>query len=378
MNYNQNRYTGSPKKKILLRCLIVLASLATVAALTLAYGNYLKSKAEKSAVGSYSGAGRSISADDSSNEDDLPSTFSKSESVKSAALDDAAFADVDKLSEHVAGLCESGSTGITVVLLDSEGYLTYASDAVAQYTHQRASSLTSEGLLTTLTQKAKSLSMRTTAVIFTSEDFAKDGISSDIEALVCADAAACGFQEVVAVMPVTSAGINSDTSASIVSYISRLAGVKSTALLGIAFGDDLYRTPSLAPQIELFASGADFLAIDLTYRFSDAESAKTRIAGTVDEIAGSFTVYGLRAVFEGSDAAIAAAEAEALAENGFSNYMFTSMQPITDDTPVTDALPADTDAPVDPGTDGQDYPAYDTEQVTEDAAGSETSDGTEA
>ena len=44
MNYH-NSYTGSVKKKILLRVLVVLVSLIVISALTLAYGNYLKSKA---------------------------------------------------------------------------------------------------------------------------------------------------------------------------------------------------------------------------------------------------------------------------------------------------------------------------------------------
>ena len=43
MNYH-NSYTGSVKKKILLRVLVVLVSLIVISALTLAYGNYLKSK----------------------------------------------------------------------------------------------------------------------------------------------------------------------------------------------------------------------------------------------------------------------------------------------------------------------------------------------
>lgn len=369
MNYNPNRYTGSPKKKLLFRCLIVLASLAVVCAMTLAYGNYLKQKAKDTLGGDYSGAGRSVSADGVGSENEAPTSFSKSVSVKSPAIDISAFAEVDALNEQIDKMAQSGATGITVVLLDRDGYLTYASDAVAKHTHQHPAQSVSQGILTTLTQKARSLSMRTSAVIYTSEDFAQDGLSSDIETLVCADAAACGFDEVVAIMPVNSTEINSDSSASILKYIGRLASARSGALLGVAFGDDVFRTPSLSPQIELFASGANFLAIDLGYRFDGADSAKAKIEGTVDELTGSFTVYGLRAVFEGGDSVIDKATVEALADCGFSNYMFTKAVP-AEDSPETDEVTEGGDVPYYPQDDPE--PQWGTDSTSDDTQSADT------
>lgn len=60
---------------------------------------------------------------------------------------------------------------------------------------------------------------------------------------------------------------------------------------------------------------------------SSAEDAKAFVSGITDEISGSFTVYGLRTVFDGGDAEIAEAQAKALADASFSNYMFVDAPP---------------------------------------------------
>lgn len=349
MNY-QNRYTGGMKKKIILRILVVFVTLTAVCALTLAYGNYLKSKAEKTKNDSYSGAGRPIDAVRDTDSGEAETTFSQSVSVKSACIDLNSFADAESLSAHLDTLAAEGYTGITTVLMGRDGYLTYASDAVAEFTHQRPSSGKDRAFIREMISKARALSMRTSAVIFTSDDFADNTISSQIEALCVSDANSFGFDEVIAVLPIMAEEINSEVSNEVLSHIGKLAEARGDTLLGIALDDEIYRTPSLSPQTEMFASGADFLAIDMSDAFASAEDAENYVKGVTGEISGSFTVYGLRAVFDGGVAEIAAGEVTALADAGFSNYMFVSMPPLPepDDTQATDDGTAQTDLPDDP------------------------------
>lgn len=373
MNY-PNRYTGGTKKKIFLRILVVFLSLTAVCALTLAYGNYLKSKAERSRNDSYSGAGRPIDAERDTDSVEQETTFSKSENVKSACIVLDYFEDVETLHAYMDTLAADGYTGITTVLVGRDGYLTYASEAVAKYTHQRPSAAKDGAFIGEMISKARELSMRTSAAIFTSDAFASDDISAQIDALCCADAAAFGFDEIIAVIPVTAEEINSDVSNRVLSYIDSLAAQRGSSLLGIALDDGIYRTPSLSPQTEMFASGADFLAIDMTDVFASTEDAASFVSGIAGEISGSFTVYGLRALFDGANAEISAAQTQALADASFSNYMFVDAPPLPEpdttdttdigdgpDAPTTDAPATDAPATDEPATDepATDAPATD-------------------
>jgi len=337
MNY-QRGYQGTSKKKILFRVLIVIACLAVVSTATVIYGNHLKDKAEKSAMGSSEGAGRPIDALADSQNDLSNTSFSKSVNVKSACVilsrlneentdnltdGESNMTFEEKATELIQDYADEGYTGISVVMYGKDGYLTYSSDVVSKYTHQKSASLTSLEQLKYLTSKAKGMSLRTTALIFSSSDFTTNTVSYDIEALCVADSASCGFDEVLAILPVLSTEIDSSMSASIIKYISNLSQAKGDSLLGIALGDDVYRVPQLSPQIELFASGCDFLGIDLSYLFNDSETVISKIEGAVEELSGSFNVYGLRAVLGGKDKEISEKSVDALSKGGFSNYVFT-------------------------------------------------------
>ena len=167
MNYH-NSYTGSVKKKILLRVLIVLVSLIVISALTLAYGNYLKSKAEGTAGSDYSGAGRTHSSDVDGQESEITTSFSKSVEVKSACIVPDSFADEAAQSEAVSAYSEGKYTGITVVLTGRDGYLTYASDAVSSFTKQKSPASKKLDFITSAVSKAHALSMRASSVSFKS------------------------------------------------------------------------------------------------------------------------------------------------------------------------------------------------------------------
>lgn len=348
MNYH-NSYTGSVKKKILLRVLVVLVSLIVISVLTLAYGNYLKSKAEGTAGSDYSGAGRTHSSDGDGQESGITTSFSKSAEVKSACIVPDSFADEAAQSEAVSAYSDGKYTGITVVLTGRDGYLTYASDAVSSFTKQKSPASKKLDFITSAVSKAHALSMRASAVIFTSEDFSENEISAAIDALVCADAAAAGFDEIIAVLPVKEDRIDSDTSKAVLKYLGTLAEKKGSSLLGISFGREIYETPSLSPQLELFSSYADFLSIDMSEKYGSADEAGQAISDVLDKISGSFGVYGLRVLLDGSDAAVSAKQTEVLTAAGFPNYAFVNALPPEDNSgDGTDT----TDEPGDPAQNG--------------------------
>lgn len=84
MNYH-NSYTGSVKKKILLRVLVVLVSLIVISALTLAYRKLSEVEGRGHCGSDYSGAGRTHSSDVDGQESEITTSFSKSAKVRAHA-----------------------------------------------------------------------------------------------------------------------------------------------------------------------------------------------------------------------------------------------------------------------------------------------------
>lgn len=317
MNYHSG-YTGGTGKKVLTRILCVIGSLSVVCALTFAYGNYLKSKAYRTSS-DHLGAGRTHSDDVDVN---TPKTeFSPSVQVKSMFFDHGNFKNAEESNGELARLAQNQATGMTAILIDREGYLTYSSEAVSNFTKQKSSEQTDLSFLSSAVSYAKSLSLRTSAVIFTSD--ISGTVSSEIEALVCADAASCGFDEIILVLPIKAEEINSQTSKTLLEYIGKIADRKNNSLLGVCFGTDIYSTAPLSPQVELFTGAADFLCVDLRPVF-DVDSG-INIDSVLDKTSGSFSVYGLRSLIEGDDPTKLSEVLSALQKNGFENYISVSI-----------------------------------------------------
>ena len=320
MIYLRSTYTGSPKKKVAIRVLIVIAALLAVSAATIAFGNHLKTKAEETTVYGL-GAGRGDSSENGVGRD--RSDFEpNAKGVRSACIALSAITSEQKAKDQVDLLATKGFTGVTVVLVDRDGYLSYTSQAVAKFTKQKAADVKDPAIVSAITAQAKAHSMRSSAVIFASDDFTSNDFSAKIDSIVASDAAELGFDEVVAILPLDAASLDSILAASAVKYVTALDETKGAASLGAALPLDVFTKPSLSPQVELFASVCDFLAIDLSKKSASAEDAEKAVSDMLDSISGYFTMYDLRAVFDGSDQKISDAQVNALYDGGFSNYMF--------------------------------------------------------
>lgn len=333
MNYHRNSYTGSVRRKVLIRSLIVVAALIAVSAATFAYGNYLKAKAGQTLIAG-TGAGRDQQSSGAGRDDS--DTSSQAVKVKSACVPLALLPDAGKASEYVDALAADGNTGISVVLVDREGYLTYPSEAVAKFTHQRPSSgdLT---VMQTALSKAGEHSMRKSGLLFAGKDFADGSFSAEIDALVAADAAAFGFDELVIVLPVETDQLARDFAEKVVGYLNTLAAKASPCQIGVCLSYDIFNTPQLSPHLELISSSSDFLAVDLTKAADSAEAAAKYVTDAAQTIAGYFSMYSLRVLFEGTDAEISSAQVKVLSDKGLENYMLVSAPPVkpaddTDDT----------------------------------------------
>lgn len=324
MNYHKNSYTGSGKKKILFRILVVIGALVIVAAATLGYGNYLKNKADETTIGNLAGAGRSTEGAGVGRDLNADAEVSKGDIVKSECVPVESIASAEGVRSYVSRIAGSKCTGITVILVDKDGYLTYDSEAVAAFTHQQGVTKKTNAMIAAAVEQAHAEKLKASAVIFTQNVFAESGVYSEIDALVSSEAGKMGFDEIVAILPVSAEQIDSAMSSALNAYITKLDSNKGSAALGVCFAESVFVTPALSPQLELFASGADFLAIDLTNGASDAEKEGERVTKVADDLTGSFTAYGLRAVFSGGDREIADAEIKALSDKGFENYMFVT------------------------------------------------------
>ena len=324
MNYHKNSYTGSPRKKLIIRVLIVVGALVAVAAATLAYGNYLKSKAANTDV-SGTGAGRNAQV---SGVGRNPSgDVSRAKGVRSICVPREALDESERAAAYVDGLAEGGATGITVLLVDRDGVLTYDSEAVAKLTHQKNTADARSAAISAAIARAKEHSMQTSAVIFAQEGFDESSFAAEIDALVAGDAAALGFDELVVVLPLDAASLTKDGTDAVAKYLAALSEKKSRAALGVCLAFEIFASPELSPQIEVISAGADFLALDLSAGASDPDSGARIVEDAVERIAGSFTLYSLRTVFGGSDEQTATAQIKALADGGFENYMFVTALP---------------------------------------------------
>ena len=321
MNYHKNSYTGSPGKKILIRVLIVVGALIVVSAATLAYGNYLKSKAAHTDV---SGTGAGRSAQVSGVGRNISGENVRAKNVHSVCVPANNLPDGAKAVEYVDSLAEGGATGITVLLVDSDGVLTYASDSVAKLTHQKNSAGAKADVIAAAVSQAKKHSMQTSAVIFTQVGFDKSGVAAEIDALVAKDVAELGFDELVAILPLDAESLAGDGLNSALGYLGALSDNKGSASLGACLSYEIFSTPELSPQIENIAAAVDFLALDLTQIVGDAETCASIVSDAATNLAGSFTLYSLRAVFAGEDDNIAASQTKALTAAGFDNYMFVT------------------------------------------------------
>ena len=375
MYYNRSSYTGTSKKRIVIRIIIIAAALLTVAAATLAFGNYLKAKAAATAVEG-TGEGRN-SAQTGTGRDSPSGEVTQAKGVRSACVPLASIPSEDAAGKYVDALATKGCTGVTVVLVDRDGYLTYTSAAVAKFTHQKLAEVKDPAVISAIISAAKSHSMQTSGVIFSSADFFEVGVSAGIDATVASDAAALGFDEIVTVLPLDVGSLDSILAASAVKYINAIGENKGGAALGVALPAGVFTTPKLSPQVELFASVSDFLAIDLT------DDPKTAVADALEKAGGYFALYELRSVLAGGDAKTAEASVKTLAESGLANYMFVGATDadITDDTEDSGSAPGGYEpttpvTPVTPTT--PDEPTPDEPAPTPDEPDADTDPDTEA
>ena len=371
MNYHKNTYTGSNRKKILIRVLIVVGALIAVAAATLAYGNYLKSKAGNTDV-SGTGAGRNAQV---SGVGRNPSgDAAKAKKVKSICVPTEALVDAAKVGDYVDTIAEGGATGITVLLVDQSGVLTYDSESVAHLTHQKNTGAARTSAITEAIAQAKKGSMQTSAVIFAQEGFDESSFAAEIDALVAKDAAEFGFNELVVVLPLDAESLSKDGTDGVSDYLDALSQNKGALALGVCLPYGIFAAPELSPQVEIIAAEADFLALDLSAGAMNAEEGARVVAEAVDRLSGSFTLYSLRTVFGGNDEDTAAAQIKALAEGGFENYMFITALPNA--IPKNDESDTADDAGdpwySDPGDTPYEDPGYAEPQVTEAPAPVET------
>ena len=328
MIYTRNPYTGSSKKKIVIRVIIVIASLIAVSAATFAFGNYLKAKAEATTVYG-AGAGRSESSQSGVGRDHSANAAS-AKGVKSACVPLSAVTSADEARDYVDKLATKGFTGVTVILVGRDGYLTYTSSAVAAFTKQRAADVKDPAILSAITAQAKKHSMTASAVIFPAEDYTSNDVTAKIDSIVVADAVSFGFDEIAAILPLDAESLDSILAASAVRYLTALGETKGDSALGAALPFDVYDTPRLSPQVELFSSVCDFLAIDLSEKQLSAPAAEEYISKKLDAVEGYFAMYELRAILDGSEEKIANAEVKALADGGYANYMFVTETEFTE------------------------------------------------
>ncbi len=347
-----NPYSKNRKKKVI-RILTVVLSAVAIVALTVVFGNYLRTKAELSASSNSAGAGRDDGDVTEQGGEIIPSEPGDGCSVTvngvcvplRAPLPEDADEETEapSFAERIGAL--EGKTAVLIPLCGEGGELTYASARVSEITRTTFDpSLPGMEELRADVAAAKELGLRTCALI-DAGDFTSDGgdFAVLIDSKIAEDAAEAGFDEFIVSGAVASAeSVDSDLSHAVLRYMNKLsAGIGNTSL-GLCLPADVYRTSKLAPQIELFTSSCDFLCME----FDGAASTVLNVGDVCKNLAGTVSLYNMRFIISPAAAEDASGILSVLKSAKHVNCLVRTL-PVTG---VGGDEPANTDVPDEPDT----------------------------
>lgn len=237
--------------------------------------------------------------------------------VKAGYIDLSNISDQKDLRKRVDSVVSDGFNAISFIAI-KDGKLTYASNAIEEYSRLPASSeIVSVETLSEAVAYAKAKNITTSAVFCKGDD-------NVLDAIICGELSQIGFDEIII------SGFEdllTDKGGEItpcITYIRNIRTSASTSHISLSLSPSAYTYARNSYQIEKLFTYAEFLTIDMTA--IDPEGA----AKLCDEISGSFSIYMLRPVVNGEAAEISSL----LREKGVSAIQYLS--------PIPKAAPADT------------------------------------
>jgi len=211
--------------------------------------------------------------------------------IKAGYLDLRDLTDTDDFDDRVDALKKEGFNALSFRVLEN-GYLTYASKAIEDYSRLPASP---EAISMETVASAVSYAQKRNMIC--SALFLK-GNDSVLDAMLCAELSELGFDEIIICGFESLLTENGGEITPCIEYIKSIRASAPEAHISLSLAPSAYTYARNSYQIEKLFTYAEFLTIDMTNL--DAEAA----GKLCSDISGSFGAYALRPLVKGEAADI--------------------------------------------------------------------------
>ena len=244
-----------------------------------------------------------------------PDVFGASIVLSDYAGEDEAVLAVNTLAQHY--------DTVLLHITDENGMLTYTSPALCELNRMPSPENNIQfRLFASAAAAVKAQKMRLCVLLtpnFTSNDFERDALS---DGTLISELALYGVDEVLIEFP-ADFSLTENLAESLYDYIVSCRAVsKNVCPIGILLSDSHYLADSEIMQVEKIADAASFLAIGFNLpEGTPMGTAYRRVNSNLTTLLGSFNVYNMRILLDGTNK-ILAATYEACTDAGMSNVCF--------------------------------------------------------
>lgn len=303
--YSDKKSKYKRKKNRLWFNILIIALIAVgVVVISLVLGNHLKGKLDNAPISQESFVPTPEETDDGEEyEEPLMKNSLSYEELATVAgyLDlEGCKTEADAVA-FVTNLKNCGYSGVYFTAKNSDGRITFASEAVSALTGiTPGESLVSTAVLKTAAATAKTYSMKTGFGMSFAEVFSQDelgGVTKSINKHIIIELYNAGFEEVILYNIFDDDNFNSDSSEKLNDFVGEIRSMCPEIKIGIVLDPSIFQNHEITPIVELVFRCTDFFAIDLT---SGKGYSNEDITTLLDTIRGSINAYYIRVLTDGS------------------------------------------------------------------------------
>lgn len=323
-HYRRQHSGGERVKKIMFRILFVLIAAAVITFGTILIGNYLQHKIDE--------AERLLLQSDESDDisEQNSEIFENSENYDSPTVFGATIhlSDYDNESDIIVAINTLAQSYDTVIMsvINSDGMLFYDSPALSELVRMPVNEDDANfRLFSSAAAAIKAKDLRLCVLLTPNSSVSTLYDAALTDGTLISELALYGADEVLITLPEDIQDISSDSAEDIHNYITKCRRISGNACpIGIMLSSKVYLDDDSVKQIQQIASAASFLAIEFpTDEDSTAVSAYRYVSRSITSLLGSFNVYNMRVILDGTTEHLPA-KYRACSDSGISNICVAS------------------------------------------------------
>lgn len=306
------------------RILFVLIAAAVITFGTILLGNYLQYKVDEAeklldkTAETDDDSAQSEEVFESGDNYDSPTVFG-------AAIDLGDYEGESDIIVAINTLAQSYDT-VLMPITDADGMLFYNSPALSELVRMpSAEDDANFRLFSSAAAAVKAKNMRLCIIYTPNNSVSTLDDAALTDGTLIAELALYGADEVLITLPDDIGEISTDSAEALNDYISDCREISDNACpIGILLSSEVYLDDNSAKQIQQIASAASFLAIDFPVEDdSTAVAAYRYVSRSVTSLLGSFNVYNMRVILDGTSEHLPA-KYRACSDSGISNICVAS------------------------------------------------------